>query len=223
MLDKRRSEKKSFSFGISQLDDLINHENGIILFRTNSRRFAFEVGSTALLNNMEGGKREILLHFVDRNERYWTIDMNSILEKAREFGINEETIKRNIEIIKAFSPSQMDSEQNWDLIEDYTSKNTSLMVVDSMEEIYSSNYSENYSSEEGLRKLVKNLNKCSIKGNFPVLLFDYSTGKANSLLSQTACTIVNADIKEEGVVLKTEKGLQTQKRGVERKVRLRES
>lgn len=207
----KKIERSEFSFGISQLDDLVDHRSGILLFRTNSRKLAFEVGSMALLKNLTGNSREILLHLVDYHERYWTIDLDKILELSQRFGIEEEKVMENIEIIRAFSPSQMDSEENWDSIKDHAGKDTSLMVADSMEELYSSSYSRDYDSQDSLKKLVGSLHQISMLSDCPVLLFDYSTGKMNPFLSQVASTIVNVEVEDQGSVIKVLKGSEKNK------------
>ena len=214
-------EKKDFSFGISQLDEMVDHRGGILLFRTNSRKFAFEVGSMALMKNMEEGKKEVLLHLVDYHERYWTIDTDRLMELAQKFGMDKKKIMDKINVIRAFNKGQMDSGGNWESIKDFVGEDTSLLMVDSMEELYNSKYSDDQEAKEGIRKLVSRLHQTSIECDCPVLLFDYSAGRLDSFLSQMACTVVNADVTDQGMALKVLKGVSDPNSQLKKKVEWR--
>lgn len=200
-------KSRKFEFGLPQLDKLIDHKKGLLLFRTNSRRIAFKIGSKALLENITREEKEYFLHFVEYHKRYWTIDLDHLMEQAERKNIDQDQVMDNIYCIRAFNSDQVEEESNWELIKDTIERDTSLIVVDSMEELQNSTYNnKEKDKEKGIKYLIGKLHQLGIKSNSTVLVFDYSAGRTNPYLMKTANTVLEADISNTGLEVKVEKG-----------------
>ena len=120
--------------GIKSLDAIMQ-SGGITTIRSKSNRWASRLITNLIIHNHDSSFKTLYLHFVDYHKRYWTIDLDSIMDSAKRADKDFDTIAENLYFMRAFTRDNVENEDNWKMIDEF-SNNLNFIILDALSDLY---------------------------------------------------------------------------------------
>ena len=124
----------SIKTGIEALDAIMQ-SGGITTIRSKGSRWISRLITNLIIHNHDPESKMLYLHFVDYHKRYWTIDLDSIIDLAKRAGRDSDSIAENLYFMRAFTRDNVENEDNWKMIDEF-SNNLNLIILDTLSDLY---------------------------------------------------------------------------------------
>lgn len=121
--------------GIGALDSFLDIGDGIITLRASDPRLLSPLATAMLVRACRPGKRILYLHFVEYHDRYWTIDIDGIVQAAKMQGADVDNLLESVFFLRVFSRDTVEMRQNWQRIFDFGT-GLNLVILDSISDLY---------------------------------------------------------------------------------------
>jgi len=127
--------------GIAALDEVLG-TGGIITLSSNSRSWLSYLITNIIVRShspehktQDPKPKTLYLHWVDYHKRYWTIDLDGIIDLAKRSGADVHSLSQSLFFMRAFSRDNIENEENWRAILDFSDE-LNLVLLDTLSDLY---------------------------------------------------------------------------------------
>jgi hypothetical protein len=160
--------------GIREIDEMLDADCGGLVLLLGEQRALLPMASSAVARCIQGGGKVLYLHFLDYHDRYWSLNVDSLIELAKSLGVSYDTFVSSMNIVRAFTTDQIEDVENWKRIEKSLGdgKGYKLVVMDSLSDLYGD--SKQFSNPRMLLRVIGQLKSLCLRFGLTALVLDYS-------------------------------------------------
>jgi len=136
--------------GIAALERLTGIGSGIITLRSKDERWLSGLAYRIIARNIRPDSRILYLQWVEYHERYWTLDHDELVRRAKADGADMDALEENLLIVRAFSKDNNDQSAYWERL--MALEGVCLVLLDSVSELYVPDPGRGYADRHGARR-----------------------------------------------------------------------
>jgi hypothetical protein len=177
--------------GIGALDELLTG-GGIITLSSNSRGWLSHLITNIIVRSHDPKLETLYLHWVDYHKRYWTIDLDAIMDLAKRVGADFNSLSQNLFFMRAFSRDNIENEENWKTILEFSDK-LNLVLLDTLSDLYLPE-KKRHPFRKTFAFALGRLARICMKNDCPGIVLSASSTQIHPFLGEISSTIIEFNV-----------------------------
>lgn len=129
--------------GKAALNEYLRVSPGVVTFQALDSEWLSQLALDLFVYNHEPGSKMFYLQCLDYHDRYWSFPFDSMVRTAKKAGVNVDSLMSDLIVRRAFTRDAIESKLFWQELAELPP--LSLVVMDSMTELYLEDSEKTYS------------------------------------------------------------------------------
>jgi hypothetical protein len=179
--------------GVKEIDEMLNTDCGGLVLLMGEQRALLPMASAAVSRCIRDGGKVLYLHFLDYHNRYWSLNVDRLLELAKSVGVDYDTFVSSMNIVRAFTTDQIEDVDNWERIEKSMGDGNGyrLVVLDSLSELY--NDTRQFSNPRMLIRVMGQMKSLCMRMGLVGLVLDYSQRYFTQYIPHSSAVVLKVE------------------------------